>query len=73
LIEANIPFKAHGGGHTIKSTIAAPGVLIDTSLMKGIKIMKEKELVEIQAGTRLGELTEALAKEEMVTSKSNPK
>jgi FAD/FMN-containing dehydrogenase len=54
---AGLPTAVRSGGHSFPGlSVCDDGIVIDTSLMKGVRVDLERGTVRAQAGVRLGEL-----------------
>jgi FAD/FMN-containing dehydrogenase len=54
---ASLPTAVRSGGHSFPGlSVCDDGIVIDTSLMKGVRVDLERGTVRAQAGVRLGEL-----------------
>lgn len=72
-IAKKIPFRAHGGGHRIHSTIGEDGFVIDLRKLNGIVVDPDSETVTVQAGALIGDLVRTLAQHERCTRTSIPR
>jgi hypothetical protein len=61
-IDKNLYLAVRGGGHCLEDFVANPAVevVIDVSMMKGIRYDREINAIEVMAGVTVGELHEKL-------------